>query len=87
MSKKLELLSRPINFAVVQLPEREYPGVVVQGDSLNTLVQSLERMAKLVDGNQASELATEIEILREQLRGALAHYELVCSECGISLPY
>ena len=87
MSKELELLSRPINFAVVQLPEREYPGVVIQGDSLKALVQSVERMAKLLGGIQASELALEIEMAREQLQGALTHYEIVCSERGISLPY
>jgi hypothetical protein len=34
MANSVELLSRPVNFAVVQLAERKFPGVVVQGDTL-----------------------------------------------------
>lgn len=29
MTSNVKLLSKPINFAVVQLPERQYPGVVI----------------------------------------------------------
>jgi signal transduction histidine kinase len=87
MSGVVELLSRPINFAVVQLPERNYPGVVVQGDSLNALVQRVERMSKLLEANQVEDLAAEIEDVHEQLSDALLHYESVCAERSIPLPY
>jgi len=87
MSGHVELLSRQTNFAIVQLPERNYPGVVVQGDTLNALVRSMERMAKLLEANQVVDLAAEIEDVREQLSEALTHYEAVCAARRISLPY
>lgn len=87
MSEQVELLSRPVNYAVVQLPERNFPGVVVQGDTLNALVQQLERMAGLLAASQVDELAAEIADMREQLLGAVTHYESVCVARGIALPY
>ena len=87
MSEDAKLLSRPINFAVVQLPEREYPGVVVQGDTLNTMVRRLELMSHLQKTNKVDELKSEIEDLMEQLNEALTHYEKICADRGITLPY
>ncbi|WP_447746855.1 DUF6959 family protein [Variovorax boronicumulans] len=87
MIKKLELLGRPVNFAVVQLPERNYPGVVIQGDTLNGLVRRLEEMKDLVKSNQLEDLTTEIEEMREQLSAARDYYEATCAERGIELPY
>lgn len=83
----VELLSRPTNFAIVQLPERNYPGVVVQGDTLNGLVNQLIQMGTLLATNQLEELSQEIESTREQLLEALTHYESVCNARGIILPY
>lgn len=87
MNKTLELLGRPVNFAVVQLPERNYPGVVVQGDTLNGLVRRLEEMSALVKSNQLEDLAAEIEEMQEQLSAARQYYEATCAERGIELPY
>lgn len=87
MTQKLELLGRPVNFAVVQLPERKYPGVVIQGDTLNGLVRRLEEMKDLVKSDQLEDLTTEIEEVREQLSAARDYYEATCAERGIELPY
>ncbi|MDP9918372.1 putative S18 family serine protease [Variovorax boronicumulans] len=87
MIKALELLGRPVNFAVVQLPERNYPGVVIQGDTLNGLVRRLEEMSALVKSNQLEDLTMEIEEMREQLSAARGYYEATCTEHGIELPY
>ena len=90
MTKTLELLSDPINFAVVQLPERNYPGVVIQGDTLNGLVRRLDEMRSLAKSNQpedVEDMAAEIQMLWEQLSAARDHYEATCTERGIELPY
>ncbi len=87
MSEQVELLSRPSNFAVVQLPGRNFPGVVVQGDTLNALVRQLQKISELLMANEVDELASEVEDMREQLLGAIAHYESVCTTRGIALPY
>lgn len=83
----IELLSRPVNFAVVQLPERKHPGVVIQGDTLNGLVRRLEGMRSLLKEGVLDDLALEIEDVGAQLSGALDHFEAVCTERGIELPY
>ena len=76
------LLTEATNYAVVQLPGRKFPGVVVQGDSLNNLVSLLE--AALADESERLDL---IEETLDILRGARNRYEATCSAAGIALPY
>ena len=87
MTNEVQLLSRPINFAVVQLPERKSPGVVVQGDTLHALKQQISEMARLLASKDLEDLESEIEDMQEVLTEALTHYEKICSERGIALPY
>jgi len=87
MPQVAELLTDPINFAVVQLPERKFPGVVVQGDTLNGIVKQLTLIRKLLAANQLSDLSEEIDDLRDQLADVRLHYQRVCAVHGIELPY
>lgn len=77
------LLSPPVNFAVVQLPERQYPGVVVQGDTLSGLVSQLGRMKSFLEDGDLDEVAREIEEMGELLSGALGSYQKICAEHSI----
>lgn len=83
MTDSIKLLSQPVNFAVVQLPERKYPGVVVQGDTLGGFVSRLNAMKELLAARQLDELEGEIEDLTEIFSGALAFYQAVCRENSI----
>jgi hypothetical protein len=38
MDRTAKLLTETSNYAVVQLPGRQYPGVVFQGDSIHALL-------------------------------------------------
>ena len=87
MTDQVTLLSRPANFAVVQLTERKFPGVVVQGDTLNALVNRLHQLALLLDSGELEDLRDGIADMKEVLAEARTHYEAVCSEYGIALPY
>jgi Family of unknown function (DUF6959) len=87
MSDEVELLSLPINFAVVQLPGRHLPGVVVQGDTLHSIVKRLAQFIELVRSGEVNEAIEGLEYQREVLAEALVHYESVCAARGISLPY
>ena len=87
MSQAVQLLSRPTNFAVVQLPDRLHPGVVVQGDTLNGIVNQLSRMSELLLTNQVDELSAELADLTETFLDARRHYESTCGARGIALPY
>ncbi|WP_284194990.1 DUF6959 family protein [Chitinimonas prasina] len=50
------LLSDPVNFAAVQLPDRKFPGVVCQGDALNSLVQALDSMMQALKDRDLDEM-------------------------------
>jgi len=80
MEDTVQLLSPATNFAVVHLPGRKFPGVVVQGDTLNGFVHNL------LNKGDFEELADELSLVAEPLLDALLHYEHVCTERGIDLP-
>ncbi len=87
MTQNVELFGPPKNFAVVQMVGRNFPGVVVQGDTLHSLVKQLLEMQNLLKIGDLEELAGEIESMREELAEALCNYEIVCLERNIELPY
>jgi len=84
MSDEAALLSPPTNFAVVHLPGRRFPGVVMQGDTLNAAVISLEAVRSEIHDD---ELIAELNMVLDQLFDARTYYEKVCLEKGIELPY
>jgi hypothetical protein len=87
MESKIELLTAPTNYAIVQLPERKHPGVVFQGDSLFSLSQQIEEIRQLARGENKEELLFVIELLQRKILALLAEYEQVCLKRGIALPY
>ena len=86
MPEFAELSTRAVNFAVVQLPGRQFPGLVVQGDPLNQVVRDVDRMSLLLAEGRLEELADTIEGVKELLAEAREHDEHVCAERGIGLP-
>jgi hypothetical protein len=87
MTTEVNLLSRPINFAVVQLTGRKFPGVVVQGDTLHSLLKRVDELTRLLKSGKTSEVSDGLEDIRDQLMEAMKHYESVCADRGISLPF
>lgn len=86
MKSELALLSPPRNFAVVHLPECNYPGVVVQGDTLHSLICELQEMQELQHAGEYNDLEDALADIRGRLADALQGYEAVCAERGIGLP-
>ncbi len=62
MSEIVVLLSGPTNYAVVQLPGRKFPGVVIQGDSLHAMVGRLAELQKLAGSNPHLKTGTQVRI-------------------------
>jgi uncharacterized protein DUF6959 len=87
MSERVELLSKATNYAVVQLPGRKFPGVVVQGDSLHGIVQLLAKLRALAKAHNDEELTEGLAELHDLLQESSKRYEAVCKERGITLPY
>lgn len=85
----LNLLSEQSNHAVVLLPDRQFPGSVIPGDSLTILCSEAkeisQRLQQLGCANEdLLHLALEHQ---EKLLGRLLHYQEVLAAHGIPLPY
>jgi hypothetical protein len=84
---EMDVIGDDVNAAVVQLPWRRFPGLVVQGDSLSILAaHATELAAALAEGriDDAAERASE---LRALLDGYQAAYERAMTTAGLTLPY
>ena len=81
------LLSPPYNYAVVQLPERRFPGIVFQGDSVSGWLLELEEVeASLAEADL--DMANEtLRDMHRRLSGLLKGYEAICHREGLGLPY
>ncbi|WP_407938443.1 DUF6959 family protein [Myxococcus sp. AM010] len=84
---EMELFTDQGNNAVVRLPERKYPGVVIQGDMLNSLVTTT---FDAIEALSRSDLGDAQDLLRElaaQLQTARERYEAALRDHRIELPY
>jgi hypothetical protein len=74
----IEVYSEMTNAAVVRMPGRQFPGVVIQGDTLNNLCRAA--VAAVDDADWRAELV-------DMLVGFRAHYEATLTAHGMALPY
>ena len=88
--QELEVFSSASNAAIIRHPGRRFPGLLVQGDTLNGLRNDVRYLAELIgetNEEEDEELHYTLLILREKLDGMLAHYEAVLKAHGIQRPY
>ena len=84
-TEAVEIYSDQINAAVLRHPERRFPGVLVQGDTLHHLCSQADSACQLVD--RASPGYEEINDVRNALWKLLSHYKDVLIEHEIALPF
>lgn len=68
------LYGEQTNNAVLKLPDRKYPGVLVQGDTLKNLLDTGELIASLASQQRNDDLKDEAEGLAEMLRDIYRAY-------------
>ena len=79
---QVEILSDATNMPVIRHPAREFPGVLVQGDTLHSLCT--QAADALLGGPDSRD---ELEDLHNRLLELLAHYKTVLSDHQLSLPF
>lgn len=84
-SETVEILSDQSNAAVMRHPERAFPGVLVQGDSLYVLCQRADAACKEVGRGKPG--FGELNDLRNALWSYLNHYKATLLEHRIALPF
>jgi hypothetical protein len=87
MDRTAKLLTESSNYAVVQLPGRQYPGVVFQGDSIHALLAQVKNALNAARKYADDELNAELEDAVELLAGVESKLKAVCEREGIAPPY
>ena len=81
----VEILSDRTNAAVMRHPDRRFPGVLLQGDTLYTLCQRADAACR--GAGRASPAFEEMNSVRNHLWELLSHYKQALSEHDLPLPF
>jgi len=84
---EVELFTDGSNNAVVRMPGRQFPGVVVQGDSLWGLRRDVAEIRDACRGGDVAEALEAAEFLLENLDAMLMRYSDALERHGIRRPY
>jgi hypothetical protein len=79
----VEILAEETNFAVIKIPSRNYPSVLIQGDSLCGLLGSAKEAIELFDIDK-EESKEALKHLYEELEWRFEAYWKVCQENQIT---
>ncbi|MFK0123186.1 DUF6959 family protein [Streptomyces nigra] len=82
-----ELFTDGGNDAVVRVPGRRFPGVLVQGDSLYVLRCDVAEVVEACERGDLDEASDSAGLLLAHLDALLARYEVTLSEHEIPRPY
>ena len=85
---EVELLTDGGNNAVVRMPGRAFPGVVIQGDTLSTLwVSATEALEQLRSPDRRTDGLSELENVVSHLDAVLTRYERALDAHQVRRPY
>ncbi|MET8784298.1 hypothetical protein [Streptomyces sp. NPDC004589] len=73
--------------AVVRLPGRRFPGVLIQGDSLRILRNDLAEVVEACERSDLAEARDSGDLLLAALDALLTRYEDALRKHGIPRPY
>ena len=84
---ELEVYSQSINRGVIKMPSQGFPGLLIQGETLSTLL----RLARSIHGRSQEtsdpELIEASVEMQDSLQQLVAHYEATLAKHNIPLPY
>jgi hypothetical protein len=85
----LEVYSRTSNYAIIKPPGRNYPGCVIQGDSLAILCGMAKDIAASVQNRDISskDFRNNVQELTNSLVSRILHYQQVLVQHGLDFPH
>ena len=84
---ELEVYSQSINRGVVKMPSQGFPGLLLQGETLSTLLGLARSIHEKAQGTSDTELIDASLELRDSLQKLVSHYESTLTKHNIPLPY
>jgi len=85
--KEVEIYADTSNYAVMRHPGRNFPGSLIQGDSLYILCQRADGICNAIKNKEYDQAYEELNELRNMLWDRLSHYKNVLNEHEIDLPF
>jgi len=85
--EKVEVYSHATNSAIIRMPERKFPGVLIQGDSLSILFAETMELVEALATSKDEEAFFTALFMAERLESHLLGYEETLVRNGIKLPY
>ncbi len=83
----IALLKQNTNCCIVQLSNRRFPGIVLQGDTLSSWISLIDLVTKLIEEGDINEALDTSKELKEKLEPYQMVYENFLKEKNIPFPY
>lgn len=84
---ELEILNSTSNAVIAKHSDREYPGILIQGDTLRILLDDIGELREELEAGELDSAKEISEALQERVKSFLIYYENVLGKKGLSLPY
>ncbi|MET7424750.1 hypothetical protein [Dactylosporangium sp. NPDC005555] len=84
---EVEMIPGQNNYAVLRLPGRRFPGVLVQGDSLSVLTGEVQRALDLLRSGETAAAEEELAYAASHLAAIVDGYVRVLDAAGMPLPF
>lgn len=84
---ELEVYSQSINRGIVKMPSQSFPGLVLQGETLASLLRLAKTAYEKSQNTDNPELIDTARELVESLQALVSHYESTLNRHNIPLPY
>lgn len=84
---KFEILSDVTNAIIVRYFERNFPGILIQGDTLKIIFDDIEEIREAAVDGDLEVVKDLTDSLQSKLQEILIHYEKVLKENCVELPY
>lgn len=85
--EKVEIYSNTTNMPVMRHPNRHFPGVLLQGDTLYSICQRLDDICSKFKSDGQMEVFEEINVIRNSMWERLSHYKSTLVKHGIQIPF
>ena len=84
---ELEVYSQSIDRGVIKMPSQSFPGLLLQGETLSSLLKLAKVAREKSQNTSDTELIDASRELLETIQKLVAHYESTLHKHNIPLPY
>ncbi|HSL29388.1 MAG TPA: hypothetical protein VK900_09340 [Anaerolineales bacterium] len=84
---ELEVYSQSINRGIVKMPSQSFPGIVLQGETLVSLLKLAKTAHEKSQSTNDTDLIDISHEILESMQKLVSHYESTLKRHNIPLPY